>query len=122
MKCWVKSPLLSVGCLIRSVTVALLTSIFGFNVFGLFTLAIGKGFAMGCLVLTKRHWLNGKCVRLFISRSQVRISEVAEFLLIRGLILNFIIVLYRAAFCRVLASVCEAKVCLYVEIFFLCWL
>ena len=35
----------------------------------------------------------------------MRISKVAEFLLIRGLCLVFIIALYRAAFCSVLASV-----------------
>ena len=36
-----------------------------------------------------------------------RIRNVAEFLLIRGLFLIFLIAIYRAAFCRVLASVCE---------------
>ena len=40
-------------------------------------------------------------------RSQVRISEVAQILLIRGLFLIFVIALHRAASC-VLASVCEA--------------
>ena len=45
------------------------------------------------------------------SRSHVSISEVNEFLLIRGLFLIFIIEPYRAAFCRFLASVvCSASV------------
>ena len=60
----------------------------------------------------KIPWLSGLCVRLLISNSQVRISEVADFLLIRGLFLIFIIALYRASFCRILASVCEAKLSL----------
>ena len=38
-----------------------------------------------------------------------RIRNVAEFLLIRGLFLIFLIAIYRAAFCRVLASVCEEQ-------------
>ena len=42
-------------------------------------------------------------------------SETAKFLLIRGLFLLFLIAFYRAAFCRVLASVCEAKLCLCVK-------
>ena len=37
-------------------------------------------------------------VRLFISRSDVRISELAEFLLIRGLFVFFIITIYKTAF------------------------
>ena len=56
-------------------------------------------------------------MRLLISRAQVRISELVEFLLIRGSFLVFIIALYRAAFWRVLASVCKAKplVCVIVR-------
>ena len=46
---------------------------------------------------------------LLISRSQFRISDLAEFLLIRGLFLIFLSAIYRAAFCRGLASACEAK-------------
>ena len=41
-------------------------------------------------------------------RSLIRIRDVAAFLLIRGLFL-LLITLHRAAFYRVLASVCEAK-------------
>ena len=48
-------------------------------------------------------------MRLLISRFQVQISEVTEFLLSRGLFLIYIIELYRAAFCRFLAIVCEAS-------------
>ena len=46
-------------------------------------------------------------MRILISWSQVLIPGVAEFLLIRGLFLIFIIALYRTTFYRVLASVCE---------------
>ena len=64
----------------------------------------------------KLPWLSGKCVRFLISRLQAEISNVAIFfLLIRGLFLNFLIALYRAAFCLVLASVCEAKLRLCVR-------
>ena len=48
-------------------------------------------------------------MRLLVSRLQVRISDVTEFLQIRGLFLIFLIAPHRAAFCRVLASVYELK-------------
>ena len=48
-------------------------------------------------------------MRLLFSMLQFRNSEVREFLLIRGLFLFFISLLYSAAYCRVLANVCEAK-------------
>ena len=54
-------------------------------------------------------------MRLLICSSQVRIRDVAEFLLIRGLFLNFLIALDSVAFCRVPASVCEAKYQLCVD-------
>ena len=50
-----------------------------------------------------------------MSRSQVRIRDVNEFLLIRGLFILFLIELYRAAFWRVLASVTEVQLRLSVE-------
>ena len=43
-------------------------------------------------------------MRPSIARSQVRISEVDEFLLIRGSLPIFVIELYRAAFSRFLAK------------------
>ena len=55
-------------------------------------------------------------MRLLISRSQVRISEVTEFLVIRGFFLIFIIELNRAAFCRFLASDCKATLRLLVKL------
>ena len=61
-------------------------------------------------------------------RSQIRILQVTEFLLIRGFFLLFLISLDRAAFGHVLASVCEAQLCLSVTHIFLsiaqvffCW-
>ena len=51
-------------------------------------------------------------MRLLISRSLVRIADVDEFF---KLILIFLIAIYRAAFCRVLASVCETKLRLCVK-------
>ena len=54
------------------------------------------------------------------SGSQVRISEADDFfLLIRGFFLINIVVLYRAAFCRALASVCKAKLRLCVIVSFI---
>ena len=49
-------------------------------------------------------------VRLLISRSDVRISELAEFLLIRGLFF-FIIAIYKAAFLSCSHAVCASFVC-----------
>ena len=51
------------------------------------------------------------------SRSQIRIRDVVEFLLIRSLFLLFFTALYSATFCRVLASVCEAQFRFCVEIY-----
>ena len=53
-----------------------------------------------------------------IFRSQVRISDVEEVLLIRGLFLLFLLHFIKLLFCRVLASVCEAKLRICAEIFF----
>ena len=44
-----------------------------------------------------------------VARSHSQILHLAEFLLIRGLFLLFLILLDRSAFGRVLASVCEAQ-------------
>ena len=58
-------------------------------------------------------------MRFIISRSQIRIQDVAEFVLIRGLFLILLIALYRAAFCRAVASVWEVKLRLCRKVFFL---
>ena len=58
-------------------------------------------------------------MRLLISRSQVRISHVAECLLLRGSFLIFLISLYRAAFCHVLASIFKVKLRFCANCFFL---
>ena len=52
-------------------------------------------------------------ILVFILKLFVLISRF--FLLIRGLFLCFLTALSRAAFCRVLASVCEAKLRLFVK-------
>ena len=64
----------------------------------------------------ERPWLIGQRVRLTNSRSQFRTRDVAEFLLIQVLVIIFLIVVYRAASCGVLVSVCEVKLILCVEL------
>ena len=73
-----------------------------------------------CNVFIKRAWPTGYGVR---PRSQVRIPDVATFLLNPGLFLLFLFPIYKAAFCRVRASLCEAKLCLCLRrslVHFLC--
>ena len=54
-------------------------------------------------------------MRLTYARSQIRIQQIVEFLLIRGLILLFLFHLIDLLFGRVLASVREAKLRLCVR-------
>ena len=60
-------------------------------------------------------WLISLFIISTVHKAADRIRNLAEFLLNRVLFLFFLIALYRAAFCRVLASVCEAKLCLSVK-------
>ena len=54
-------------------------------------------------------------MRLFISSWWVRTPDVDEFFLVIGGLFLIFIELTKAAFCRALASVCEAKLCLCVQ-------
>ena len=59
-----------------------------------------------CVYLCLVPWQYGETLILKIAGSKRIRSEVV---LIRDLFLSCLILLYKAAFCRVLASVCEAK-------------
>ena len=53
--------------------------------------------------------LSAKKLPCVVSRSQFRILDITDFLLIRGLFYIFLFALNKDAFCRVLTCVCEAK-------------
>ena len=67
-------------------------------------------------------WLSGYCVRLNFVRSQIRIRHVAEFVLIRGLFLLFIILLNRAAFWSYSRKCLRSAALPLCQLLFLHWL